>query len=350
MRAFRKRIATSDGLTNADIEKERRKNNKRLKKMSKSISNIARCCSIDLQQLWPNCVKYNVPFDISPETSTVKDNTAVVKRLTTAINIAKDEELKGITTFLPFDYVAFNDLSWDAQKEFAVCRNHESHMFQLSHKMCKKCRSVSLVKEFIQCRDGSGYVCSDCQRTEDSYYFQRGCNRLLPVWYDDRNVARFDVPPELKELRLGEKLLIQRFSCFVPLVHIRNGVMGLKGHCCCFKQDVSEIASVLPHRKVNAILVVKDVKDKHGKDLTVSFIVRRSVVLNALKWLKRYHKWYREDPDLIIDENNLDWMNGAEECLVPGVHVVEEGCSKQFSHGFVSDGNDIENYGESVGK
>lgn len=30
--------------------------------------------------------------------------------------------------------------------------------------------------------------------------------------------------------------------------------------------------------------------------------------------MKKYHKWYRDDPDLVIDESNLPWMGDREEC------------------------------------
>lgn len=53
-------------------------------------------------------------------------------------------------------------------------------------------------------------------------------------------------------------------------------------------------------------------------------MIRRTKVLNALRWLKKYYKWYREDADLIIDELSLDWMNGAEEAEFTNIQFVEE--------------------------
>ena len=34
---------------------------------------------------------------------------------------------------------------------------------------------------------------------------------------------------------------------------------------------------------------------------------------DALRWLKRYHKLYRDDNDVIINRSNLDWMNGKKK-------------------------------------
>jgi hypothetical protein len=63
--------------------------------------------------------------------------------------------------------------------------------------------------------------------------------------------------------------------------------------------------------------------------------------LDALKWLKKHHKWYREDPDLVIDEDNLNWMHGQEEAELTGIHYVEENeQNASFSNGVVCGAND----------
>ena len=65
---------------------------------------------------------------------------------------------------------------------------------------------------------------------------------MLPIWHDDDGTPQYHVPPELSELTVAEVLLIQRVSPLVPIVHIRNGTMGLKGHVCSYQQDVNSIA------------------------------------------------------------------------------------------------------------
>ena len=66
-------------------------------------------------------------------------------------------------------------------------------------------------------------------------------NKLLPLWYGDNRRPIYTVPPQLAWLTLAEKLLIQRISPFVPLQHIRQSVMGLKGHGGAFKQNINNI-------------------------------------------------------------------------------------------------------------
>ena len=50
-----------------------------------------------------------------------------------------------------------------------------------------------------------------------------------PVWYDDQDVVQLHVPPELQGLKLEEQLLNQRLSCFMPIVHLKHGIIGLHG-------------------------------------------------------------------------------------------------------------------------
>lgn len=161
---------------------------------------------------------------------------------------------------------------------------------------------------------------------------------LLPIWFDDNGIAQFHVPDELKDLRLGEMLLIQRLCCYVPIVHIRNGTMGLSGHCVCFRQNIRDVAKVLPRRNLPVIKVVRATVNKQGEEKFHTFMIRREKVLRALRWLKKYHKWYREDSDLIIDESALDWMEGKEEAEFTNIQYVEEADNTKFqSTGYVCD-------------
>ena len=43
------------------------------------------------------------------------------------------------------------------------------------------------------------------------------------------------------------------------------------------------------------------------------FLIRRRKVLDAFYWLKKYNHLYRDDEELVINESNLDWMNGKDE-------------------------------------
>ena len=82
------------------------------------------------------------------------------------------------------------------------------------------------------------------------------------MWCDDQNNVHCELPSELVDLAVAEKLLIQLVSVVIPLKHIKSGTFGLAGHVCCFEQDVNEFAKTLPRSKEDAqfIKVLKTVK------------------------------------------------------------------------------------------
>ena len=191
----------------------------------------------------------------------------------------------------------------------ACVRMFETLMMDVHHKQCICCRRVR-IKMTI---NGKG-LCDKCKSLDKDYYLK---NDSLPVWYarGDRNQEpNFNVPNELSDLSTAEKLLIQRVCLFVPLVHIVNGTLGIKGHSCAFEQDIKELASVLPKRRdeVDMITVEQFIRSEIGSEhfRKKNFRVRRSKVLAALRWLKENNVLCR---DITIEESNLDWMGPSGE-------------------------------------
>ena len=119
------------------------------------------------------------------------------------------------------------------------------------HSHCKCCRRIRIKQDI------SKGICATCKKFKDPDYYLK--NDALPVWYengDRSNAPNFHLPAELKNLTLSEKMLIQRVSPFLALQHIKNGVMGLKGHVCAFEQDVNSLATILP-RPLNDVNVIR---------------------------------------------------------------------------------------------
>lgn len=195
-------------------------------------------------------------------------------------------------------------LSWD--EKASVYREFESEMADVKHKFCSVCRRVSLQMKMkpVWANTSSPPICSQCSaahETEQSMLDQK----RLPVWYDDQGGVRYDVPRELSDLREGEKLLIQMVPPYVPLVHIKNGTLGVRVHVCSFPQRVTEVMSVLPRlpENVNLVKMVRNFRAQDGSTGTKAFVIRRHVVLAALHWLVKYNPLYRE---ITIQESNLD--------------------------------------------
>ena len=127
-------------------------------------------------------------------------------------------------------------------------------------------------------------------------------------------------------MTVAETLLIQRVSPLVPLVHIRNGTLGLKGHVCSFMQDVNQVATSLPNlpKDVKAVKMIRSFTDCRGVDQVKVFTVNKGRVLRALYWLIKHHQDYRqayERKELTIDPSNLDWMDGNEEAELPVIEL-----------------------------
>jgi len=161
-------------------------------------------------------------------------------------------------------------------------------------------------------------VCFKCSEKQDrSHYLNK---KELPIWFtkDSPPIPQYDLPHPLLALTLAEKMLIQRVSPFVPLQHIKNGVMGLHGHVCAFEQNITGFLNELPRLKedVSILRVIKAIKAEIGKDAIVedrAYSVNRRRVLSALGWLVEHNKEYFH---VKIIASNLDWIDGDEGELV----------------------------------
>jgi hypothetical protein len=134
----------------------------------------------------------------------------------------------------------------------------------------------------------------------------------LPIWFNQEGAPQHHVPKELFDLTEGEKLLIQQILPYIPMQHLQKCTDGSKGHVCSFPQAVDEICTILPclPEHVNAISVVKHFKLKGDSPSSLVFRICKDKVLQALRWLKRYGKVYK---DTKIQESNLGWMGDKEE-------------------------------------
>ena len=156
----------------------------------------------------------------------------------------------------------------------------ESTMTQLSYKKCDICHQRRLK---IIVTDG---VCSRCKSQKGNYTFCHG-NKTLPTWIQN-NIIKYSVPPELQNLTIAEKLLIQRVSPLIPVIHIKNGSVGSRGHVVSFYQDISGICNELPKlpSDVSVVKVLRSGITGKGENVSRTLTVNRCRVINALRWLK----------------------------------------------------------------
>ena len=195
----------------------------------------------------------------------------------------------------------------------------EQYLSSLNVFKCSLCLECQIEeKPYVEDPD---YVCKGCKTRKDSNYFIK--NNLHPVWYhvDDKGnrlldsggneIPQYHIPEELSTLSMYEKLLIRRCANFVPTVHLRNGVFGIKGHAVTFPQDITDMCDELPQRKETIVTFIRNIGNKETSSVfPTSLRVNRIKVLNALVWLKKHNQFYA---NIQIKEENLDWMDGKEE-------------------------------------
>jgi hypothetical protein len=152
----------------------------------------------------------------------------------------------------------------------------ETSMSKLSYKKCDICHQRRLKIIVV---DG---VCSRCKSQKGSYTYCHG-NKTLPTWVKG-NLIKYSVPPELQNLTIAEKLLIQRVSPLILVLHIKNGSVGSRGHVVSFHQDISGICIELPKlpSDVSIVKVLRSGITANGKNVTRTLMVNRHKVISAL--------------------------------------------------------------------
>lgn len=147
------------------------------------------------------------------------------------------------------------------------------------------------------------YICDLCKHETKSKSIK---SNQPPIWIDDNLTIKYDIPLQLQGLTLGEKILIQKYSPYIPILHIRCGYFAIKGHCICFPKDVASVCTNLPRINFTVITYIRHYGTKNDEALSKydQFIIRKVKVMDALLWLKQNNVLYKGD-DLVIDVNNL---------------------------------------------
>lgn len=290
-----------------------------------------------INQLYLDSLSYGIvdkfyekkPYD-APTFEEYKKQVAAMREM---INYRTRNEFKklNITTDVTFmDNPRFGVRG--RSNETKRARQTIEEMLKFEHKMrtldlqtCSVCLENKLVFK-------EKSVCETCRKKNhsESYFLE---NNLHPVWYerdsegcikvgdDDKPVVRYDVPKELKDLTMAEKLLIRRCSPFIPSMHIKDGIYGINGHCVCFPQDIDSMCTELPQTRSNMVIFIRHMSDHHeGIQKSRHYKVRREKVLAALRWLKIHHRGYH---DITISESNLDWIKNGSIYDVAETHTLK---------------------------
>ncbi len=99
----------------------------------------------------------------------------------------------------------------------------------------------------------------------------------------------------------------------IPVIYIKNGSLGSRGHIVSFFQYIGEICNELPRlpNDVSLVKVIRDGTTKTGDNISNAFTINKNRVLEALKWLKKHNPLYN---NITIKETNLSWMKNQTSC------------------------------------
>ena len=236
-------------------------------------------------------------------------------RLITFLRHYKVNYYKDLKTVIPHNNI--KQLTSNLDKNY--CQQlfqFEETMFNLHPKHCTVCH---------QRRLNMGVKTGVCDRCRGEHFINKFThnNNALPVWIDaETQQVHYEAPKELKELSIAEKLLIQKVSPLVPVIHIKNGVMACRGHCVSFFQDISTVCKVFPRlpSEVTMVKVIRTSTTRGGDIVDRAFTVNKMKVLSALTWLKKHNHLYS---DIEIKKERLSWMKGRSECSLEDVITIE---------------------------
>lgn len=276
------------------------------------------------QDIWEDAISMDISFNdpyYAQNNDDYHDRLASARQ---AIRCAKRTENEKLI----FDKTAFRNAPYAEQKILDATFRFEYRMLNIHHSVCMSCLECRIEQTTTKTTS----ICSRCKKKIDRSAYN-GDNLMLPIWTNDDGLTQYHIPMELQTLSVAEVLLIQRVSPLVPLVHIKNGTLGIKGHVCSYFQEVNEIATRLPRlpSEVRAVKMIRSYIDKKGENQVRVFMVNRNRVLRALYWLVKYHRDYKkayEDGLLTIDPTALDWMASTGEEELPSITIENNRPSK----------------------
>jgi hypothetical protein len=280
-----------------------------------------------VQKLWEESIQLGVSFDDPFECTDLSSYRKVLIRQQRRNVTAK----KNQDSFMfNVNFTSFRELSYNSQLSYEKILRFEQEMWMTDMVCCSVCNKTRLTNKRISLQD---YICSSCKENKGKYTEN---NIMQPVWYLQGS-AQYHIPKELSGLTIGEQLLIQIVAPYVPIVHIKNGVLGSKGHTCSFMQEVSELCVVLPRHpnKVTALKFIRHYKSSNGDIKSRIYNVRRFKVMLALQWLIKYHVVYKEmyeNGELKICEDNLDWIGSDKERDLISVVDIELNRDEDQTH------------------
>lgn len=191
----------------------------------------------------------------------------------------------------------------DAPNDRFSC-HFQSNMVAVHKKFRAKIDQLSIVQMCHVCCEcypgiqvviaSKGPLCKRCKGERGTHHFSRW-NNMDPV----------EQPKVLKVLTQVEEMVIARVNPILQVTHARGGKYKYSGHTISFPQDISMVATKLPHRVQDLDILIVKRTGAHSKHYDC--YVKKSHVMDALCYKIKMDKYYR---DIEID---MASVNGFPE-------------------------------------
>lgn len=258
---------------------------------------ILLCCCYGIEQIFDN--SSNDPFMCRSNSECTKRAIVLMKKI--GIKEKNNEKRIDVSETIEASFMKSNKLQ---QREIYNMLLFEQKNKNVTFFKCPSCKG----KYFWAGGQNKSLVkCSDCIEDNLGENDLLGAN-ALPVWVDKRGNIHEELPECMKGLTFGEMLSIQKVAFVFPTSHLKFGKYGLSGNTVMFMKDLVSVCNELPRAQVEICTLIREYM-KNGELKCHKFMIRKSRVLAVLSWLKEHHPSYK---DIIINENNLDWIGEGD--------------------------------------
>ena len=149
--------------------------------------------------------------------SNVKDFKKRMNLFTKELDQEKTKPFISISESVRHEFFQSHDLR---QNEILQTLAFEARNMSLRCSDCRVCKGRYIKNKF----NDMGRLCNHCEEKNKIERETKKAN--APTWTDENGKIHFELPTELMNMTIAEKLLIQKFAFLIPCVHLGKGKFG----------------------------------------------------------------------------------------------------------------------------
>ena len=173
-----------------------------------------------VDELWFDCINHSCNLEREKDpfwASSREDYENRMRLLTQRVRKYKTKNLEN-RKCRNLNQKLFEKSSYYKQNFLIQTFLFENCMDDVDMKYCEACHTQMIIAD----NKGNKTQCTHCNNNHITHEEMLNEGRL-PVWRDKDGTVHYDIPGELQNLRFGEQIMIQRYSPYIALKHIRSG-------------------------------------------------------------------------------------------------------------------------------